>query len=175
MPFSYMGGMLDDYDSYDDDDCLDDVDADEFPPTIVYRGGRGRGHSYGRGQWAKRGSGRKGKAPQTQASISTNQAMADHWDELLVRALSTITSFLPAPYSDEAQAYDMLPHGTIPSLILMSKLPELLGTLLRNDSITDWTARSNVYSAMLGLLRRFSDCELTMEVRAFLCFTFASF
>lgn len=91
--------------------------------------------------------------------------MAAHWDEILVRALTSITTFLPAPYSDDAQGYDILPHASIPSLILMSRLPDLLGTLLRNDSVTDWTDRSEVYSAMLGLLRRFADSELTMQVR----------
>lgn len=82
----------------------------------------------------------------------------------MVRALATITSLLPDPYRDDPQIYDHLPHGSIALLLLASQLPELLGTLLRNDSVTDWTNRSDVYNSMLSLLRRMSDCELTIEV-----------
>ena len=36
-------------------------------------------------------------------------------------------------------------------------------TLLRNDSVTDWVERSETYHAMIILLRRMVDCELTVE------------
>jgi hypothetical protein len=35
--------------------------------------------------------------------------------------------------------------------------------LLRNDSVTDWVQRSDAYHAMVVLLRRMVDCELTVE------------
>jgi baculoviral IAP repeat-containing protein 6 len=58
----------------------------------------------------------------------------------------------------------MLPHASIGHLLSLSQLPELLGSLLRNDSVTDWIARSEIYEAMIALLRRMADCELTVEV-----------
>ncbi|GJE89509.1 hypothetical protein PsYK624_056110 [Phanerochaete sordida] len=116
--------------------------------------GRGRGRSRGRGRGQQA----------TTTDHSTQAALAAHWDEIIVRALKTVTSLLPAPYADEAQVYDMLPHPSITALLQMSQLPELLASLLRNDSITDWTARSDLYNAMLLLLRRMADCELTLEV-----------
>lgn len=90
--------------------------------------------------------------------------LTSHWDELIVRALSTLTSILPSPYADSAQVYDMLPHSSIGHLLSLSQLPDLLGGLLRNDSVTDWIARSDIYYAMIVLLRRMADCELTVEV-----------
>ena len=35
--------------------------------------------------------------------------------------------------------------------------------LLRNDSLTDWVEHSDAYHAMIVLLRRMVDCELTVE------------
>ncbi|KAH8094716.1 hypothetical protein BXZ70DRAFT_896654 [Cristinia sonorae] len=138
--------------------------SDDLSDPYGYSGGaHGRGRGRGRGSVAASPH-RRNVAANGQSSSFATKTLAAHWDEILVRALSTITTFLPAPYSDDAQTYDILPHNTIPPLILMSKLPELLGVLLRNDSITDWTARSEVYSAMLGLLRRFADSEVTMQV-----------
>ncbi|KAI0778812.1 hypothetical protein BD413DRAFT_660998 [Trametes elegans] len=108
-------------------------------------------------------AGGNGRGPQTDSSSNHNFATL-HFDEIIVRVLNTITSYLPSPYADGAQIYDMLPHPSIGSLLLLSQLPDLLGTLLRNDSVTDWTARIDVYYAMLALLRRLADCELTLEV-----------
>jgi baculoviral IAP repeat-containing protein 6 len=78
--------------------------------------------------------------------------------------LTTLTSILPSPYADSAEVYDMLPHPSIGQLLSLSQLPELLGSLLRNDSVTDWITRSELYYAMIALLRRMADCELTVEV-----------
>ncbi|KAL4253632.1 hypothetical protein ABKN59_003427 [Abortiporus biennis] len=118
------------------------------------RGSRGRG----------RGRGRGGYGENNNSASSGPSTMVGHFDELIVRALTTITMLLPSPYAENAQTYDMIPHGSISSLLLLSQLPEILGRLLRNDSITDWTARSDVYYAMLALLRRLADCELSIQV-----------
>ena len=136
--YGYGGG-------YDDSDDGDGIDIDL------------NGHRRTRGpKWAR------GRAASGYASNAT--ALAVHWDVILVRALTTITSLLPSPYSEDAQVYDMLPHPSIAYLLSTSQLPELLASLLRNDSITDWTARSDLYNAMLVLLRRVADCELTLQV-----------
>ncbi|KAF7307392.1 UBIQUITIN-CONJUGAT-2 domain-containing protein [Mycena indigotica] len=106
----------------------------------------------------------KNKAAAAAAAASRQNQLSDHWDELIVRAFQTLTQLLPSPYADDAQEYDLLPHSSIGDLISLSQIPELLAVLLRNDSVTDWTARSQVYYAMIALLRRMSDCELTVEV-----------
>ncbi|KAJ6486122.1 hypothetical protein C8R47DRAFT_529564 [Mycena vitilis] len=115
-----------------------------------YSGYRGRGR--GRGRGGKNGSAAK------------MVELANHWDEIVVRALQMLTSILPSPYAESAQVYDMLPNASIGHLLSLSQLPELLGSLLRNDSVTDWIARSEIYEAMIALLRRMADCELTVEV-----------
>lgn len=119
-----------------------------------------------------RGRGRRGKAAFILPADDTPQRdpLAAHFDEIIVRALHTITSYLPSPYSENAQIYDMLPHPATGTLLLLSQLPDLLGSLLRNDSVMDWIVRIDVYSAMLALLRRMADCELTLEVHlSFYC------
>jgi hypothetical protein len=95
---------------------------------------------------------------------TANEQLAIRWEEIIIRALNTLTELLPSPYAESAQAFDLLPHGSIGSLLSLSKLPELLGTLLRNDSVTDWIARGETYHAMISLLRRMADCELTVQV-----------
>ncbi|KAI0050598.1 hypothetical protein FA95DRAFT_1555521 [Auriscalpium vulgare] len=92
------------------------------------------------------------------------QNSAEHWDELVVRAFTNITTFLPDPDSENAQAFDLIPHESLRHLLSLSLLPELLGSLLRNDSVNDWVARSEIYYATLQLLRRLADCELTVGV-----------
>lgn len=113
-----------------------------------------------------RGRGRRGKAAFILPADDTPQRdpLAAHFDEIIVRALHTITNYLPSPYAENAQIYDMLPHPATGTLLLLSQLPDLLGSLLRNDSVMDWIVRIDVYSAMLALLRRMADCELTLEV-----------
>ncbi|KAI0756394.1 hypothetical protein C8Q80DRAFT_26988 [Daedaleopsis nitida] len=113
-----------------------------------------RGRTSGRGKATSVGTGEQ----------SIRDALSSHFDEIVARALNAITGYLPAPYSDDPQIYDMLPHESIDALLFLSQLPDLLGNLLRNDSITDWIARIDVYHAMLALLRRMADCELTLEV-----------
>ncbi len=121
--------------------------------------------SYSRGGGRGRGRGRgRASADASNGEPSRLDALAQHFDEIIVRALNTITGYLPAPYADNPQMYDMLPHQTIDALLSVSQLPDLLGNLLRNDSVTDWITRIDVYHAVLGLLRRMADCELTLEV-----------
>ncbi|RPD64686.1 hypothetical protein L226DRAFT_497961 [Lentinus tigrinus ALCF2SS1-7] len=131
--------------------------------------GYGPGYEYGyygrgRGRGRGRGSGRGRGANSVQSEHPVTDALTSHFDELIVRALNTVTSYLPAPYADDPKIYDMLPHDSIDALLSLSQLSDLLGNLLRNDSVTDWITRIEVYHAMLALLRRMADCELTLEV-----------
>ena len=127
-------------------------------------------HSYGAydglpmgGRSGQRGRGRSHGRTSTQSSANNIHS----FDNIVAHAFKTITDFLPAPYADSPQIYDLLPHPSLDALLSLSQLPDLLGNLLRNDSITDWIARIDVYHAMLGLLRRLADCELTLEVLLF--------
>lgn len=123
--------------------------------AFSFYGGRGRGRSRGRGT---RNQDKSGKTAFPLESLALDS------DRLVVHALQTITHFLPAPYDDNPQIYDMLPHHSLDALLSLSQLPDLLGSLLRNDSVTDWIKRMDVYHTMLALLRRMADCELTLEV-----------
>ncbi|KAL7285064.1 hypothetical protein ACG7TL_000155 [Trametes sanguinea] len=98
--------------------------------------------------------------------VTTAVGVADGDGDALAKMTFPLRTMHPTVVltRDDAQMYDMLPHPSIGSLLLASQLPDLLGTLLRNDSVTDWIARSDVYHAMLALLRRMADCELTLEV-----------
>ncbi|KAI0931610.1 hypothetical protein AcW2_000464 [Taiwanofungus camphoratus] len=131
-------------------------------------GSGGTGYSMGTVYDRFPGRGRGGERVKSRVPPSSRASRLDelaaHGDQITVRALMTITHFLPAPYSDSPQIYDMLPHASIADLLSLSQLPDLLGCLLRNDSVTDWIGRINVYHAMLALLRRMADCELTIEV-----------
>ena len=120
------------------------------------------GNGYGRG--GRHGWGRGNSAVAESRKTSRADELAAHWEEIIVRALNTLTALLPSPYADSAKVYDILPHVSIEPLLSLSKLPELLGTLLRNDSVTDWIARSETYHAMIALLRRMADCELSVQV-----------
>ncbi|KAF8665441.1 hypothetical protein AX16_000460 [Volvariella volvacea WC 439] len=118
------------------------------------------GVGYGKG--SSGGSYRGGRTGN--AGSSRRKRLDDHWDDTLVAAFTTISSLLPSPCAENASVYDMLPHPSIGSLLLVSHLPGLLVTLLRNDSVTDWIAREPLYQSMLDLLRRLSDHELTVSV-----------
>lgn len=134
-----------------------------YGTSTQYSPSYGFGHGSGRG----RGRGRGGAQPSMEdVHTSVGITLAKHMDEIIVRAFSTITMILPAPYAESPQEYDMLPHPSTTALLQLSQLPELLASLLRNDSVTDWISRSDVYNAMLALLRRMADCELTLEVRS---------
>lgn len=100
---------------------------------------------------------------QTTSGHGKERTKPTSWETAVVRALQLLVELLPAPYSDTAQVYDMLPHATIGHLLSLSQLPALLASLLRNDSVTDWIARKETYNVMLSLLRRMADCELTVR------------
>ena len=104
--------------------------------------------------------GSKYKAPATKSNADD---VASRWDKMVVHALATLTELLPAPYTDNPHAYDILPHASIGHLLSLSQLPVLLADLLRNDSVTDWISRKETYNAMLSLLRRMADNELTIQ------------
>ncbi|THV06598.1 hypothetical protein K435DRAFT_711464 [Dendrothele bispora CBS 962.96] len=129
----------------------------------------GTSHSaYGYGSGRGRGRGRGGKqqfeSREDYFEDKRLKELASHFEELINRALRIVTALLPAPYSETAQIYDMLPHPSIGSLLSLSKIPDLLSQLLCNDSVTDWAQRSSTYNLMLALLRRMADCELTVQV-----------
>ncbi|KAF8807941.1 hypothetical protein BYT27DRAFT_7242326 [Phlegmacium glaucopus] len=97
------------------------------------------------------------------ATTDKPNASASRWEKMAVHALATLTELLPAPYTDNPQVYDMLPHASIGHLLSLSQIPVLLADLLRNDSVIDWISRKEIYNAMLSLLRRMADSELTIQ------------
>ncbi len=133
------------------------------PVSSVGPGGTGYGqgrehhvHTHNGSRGGTNESKRKGKGQTTDTE--------SQWDETVVTMLHLITKLLPEPYAQIPQTFDLLPHASIGQLLIMSQVPDLLAGLLRNDSISDWTARSATYHAMLALLRRMGDCELTIRV-----------
>ncbi|KAJ2923057.1 hypothetical protein H1R20_g14039, partial [Candolleomyces eurysporus] len=110
----------------------------------------------GRGAPRRQASRRKEKEEAT-----TGEATAD---QKTISAFQLLIELLPAPYSDQPAVYDLLPHPALGALILTSFVPTVLNQLLRNDSVVDWIARSSVYHAMLTLLKRMADCELTIPI-----------
>ncbi|GAA6009174.1 hypothetical protein JCM11491_005781 [Sporobolomyces phaffii] len=82
-------------------------------------------------------------------------------DELYLSALTVVSSLLPRPNSPTAAIYDYLPHPTFAPLVELSTLPDLLASLLRNDSVPEWHKRSPVYFAMLGVLEGLGQSEAT--------------
>jgi hypothetical protein len=127
--------------------------------NTVGPGGTGYGTDGGYG-YAAAGRGSKSKEPATKSKADD---VASRWDKIVVYALATLTELLPAPYTDDPQVYDILPHASIGHLLSLSQLPVLLADLLRNDSVTDWISRKETYNAMLSLLRRMADNELTIQ------------
>ncbi|KAJ3789983.1 hypothetical protein GGU10DRAFT_304042 [Lentinula aff. detonsa] len=124
-------------------------------------GGYGAGSKYGLGK-LRGAAAEAGREAYREAT--RNKELAAYWEVLATRAMHMIAALLPSPYSESPQVYDLLPHPSIGLLLSSSKLPDLLGDLLRNDSVTDWIARSDVYYAMLALLKRMADSELTVSV-----------
>ena len=117
------------------------------------------GTGYGTDMYpVSRGSKYKASATKDEAN-----GVALRWEKVVVHALATLTELLPAPYTDNPQIYDILPHVSIAYLLSLSQLPVLLADLLRNDSVTDWISRKETYNAMLSLLRRMADSELTIQ------------
>ena len=86
-------------------------------------------------------------------------------DRLLTVALSLLASLLPHPDSPDALGFDFMPSPTLTPLLLLSTLPEILSDLLRNDSVPDWAARSDLYFAMLAAVA--AICEESGTVAVF--------
>lgn len=115
------------------------------------------GTGYGTGETGN--SNGSGPSAATPKSIVAQQ---EKGDVVLTQALRTTTHFLPDPYSKEPQVYDLLPHASIGALFGLSYLQDTLASLLRNDSVADWANRAETYEAMIALLGRLVDCELTI-------------
>jgi baculoviral IAP repeat-containing protein 6 len=92
-----------------------------------------------------------------------NTQASSTWANAINHSLKVLIDLLPAPYCDSPRTFDMLPHPSIGHLISLSQMPNVLGSLLRNDSVTDWISRKETYNTMLSLLRRMADCELTIR------------
>ena len=85
-------------------------------------------------------------------------------DDVLTWVFRALMVYLPNPDADSPAPFDFVPHPSICALLQLSYLPETLGALLRNDSVTDWIVRRETYQTMLRLLRRLADCELTIRL-----------
>lgn len=95
--------------------------------------------------------------------LKASQPASSTWEDTILQSLKTLIDLLPAPYCDNPKSFDLLPHPSIGHLISLSQLPIVLASLLRNDSVTDWISRKDIYNAMLSLLRRMADSELTIR------------
>ncbi|GAA6007783.1 uncharacterized protein JCM10292_005433 [Rhodotorula paludigena] len=102
------------------------------------------------------------KAAADAASASTSRA--DSLDLQYTRALSLLSSALPAPDAPTAQLYDFLPSPALTPLLQLSTLPDVLALLLRNDSVPEWQRRSAVYFAMLDVMQALGAGEGTLGV-----------
>ncbi|KAJ2918356.1 hypothetical protein MD484_g2061, partial [Candolleomyces efflorescens] len=125
-------------------------------PVFHTNGGASPKH-LGRGASRRGPSRRKEKQEATETGEVTT-------DQRIINAFQLLTELLPACYSDQPAVYDLLPHPAVGALILTSYVPTVLAQLLRNDSVVDWIARSSLYHAMLTLLKRMADCELTIPI-----------
>jgi hypothetical protein len=98
------------------------------------------------------------------ANVPKDQAKDAAADKVFTTALETISALLPHPDRDDANVYDFLPHPSLPYLLITSTFVDLLTDLLRNDSVADWTARSELYFAVLSTLEALGESESTLEV-----------
>ena len=96
--------------------------------------------------------------------ISAEAARDAAQDRIHLAALRIVASLLPQPDRPTASVrmYEFLPHASLAALIELSTLPDLLATLLRNDSVPEWQRRSDVYFAMLDVLGLLGGCEATL-------------
>ncbi|KAF4604796.1 hypothetical protein EYR40_003578 [Pleurotus pulmonarius] len=95
--------------------------------------------------------------------VNSSEDHTAHSDYITCCALETLVKLLPAPYSPDPQTYDFLPHPSLGPLLALSQLTEVLSSLLRNDSISDWGNRSGTYQTVLSFLRRMADSEVTLR------------
>ena len=109
--------------------------------------------------WAGRSTGTS-----STSKHSVSKGTAKDWDKVVIDLFNVLADLLPTPSSESPREYDLVQHPSLRSLLSLSKLPDILASLLRNDSVTDWNARSEVYHAMLRFLRRMAECEPTLQV-----------
>lgn len=107
----------------------------------------------------------KAKAPVAPvAVVAPSHAKDLAEDKLFQAALSLITQLLPHPDAADAGVYDYLPHASLAPLLALSTVQDLLATLLRNDSVGEWTRRSELYFSVLALLTALSESESILGV-----------
>lgn len=82
------------------------------PGGTGYGTGKNYGNHNARPSGSKRRKRNDGKA-EVVAHVSS-------WDAMLVAAITTVTEFLPAPYTEHAQAYDLLPNPCLGHLLSLS-------------------------------------------------------
>ena len=104
----------------------------------------------------------RAKGPMTGSDVAVDRTR--DLEDVSTWAFHALAIYLPNPYADSPAPFDFVPHPSIGTLLQLSSLPEILGALLRNDSVTDWISRGETYQAMLRLLRRLADCELTITL-----------
>lgn len=87
-------------------------------------------------------------------------------DLTFLSAIIIITSILTKPddTSETVNEFDYFLHPCLISLLQCSTLPELLTELVRNDSISEWAARKDLYFAFLSLIKVFEGSESTLEL-----------
>ncbi|GAA5993591.1 hypothetical protein JCM10908_000129 [Rhodotorula pacifica] len=109
------------------------------------------------------GSGDQGRGKKAPQTITVEAARDAAQDRIYLCALQILSSLLPQPDSPSPRMYDFLPHPSLSSLIELSTLPDLLATLLRNDSVPEWQRRSDLYFGMLEVLGLLGGCEATLQ------------
>ena len=107
----------------------------------------------------------RGLAPAAAPFISKDADKHKEQDRLITIALNLLANLLPHPDSPDALGLDFMPSATLTPLLLLSTLPEILSDLCRNDSVTDWAQRSDLYFAMLRVLA--AICEEAGTVAVF--------
>lgn len=103
---------------------------------------------------------RKPGQPPVAAPYENKKDVAE--DKLFTVALKSLTQLLPRPNADDAGVFDYLPHETLGALLSTSTLGDLLSNFLRNDSTSDWTRRSHVYSASIDVISLLAGSEATL-------------
>ncbi|GAA5917479.1 hypothetical protein JCM6882_004895 [Rhodosporidiobolus microsporus] len=161
------GYALDDDDMYGYDSEEADYDAWEDKLAAEGHDGEMDGEEdpyAGFAEWrAARKAEREKNKPKPAPEAEKPPSHDDKQDKLYLRFLTLLRPLLPSPDAPTAQIYDFLPHPTFAALLSLSTLPDLLATLLRNDSVVEWQRRSDVYFAMLGVLEALGGSEATLE------------
>lgn len=127
------------------------------------RGGTGysTGINYGTTIHSHNSGGGRGSIPVTNRRTDLEIQVKE---EELACALETVSCLLPNPYAPDPRPYDFVPHPSVLPLLLTSYFPEVIESLLRNDSVSDWGTRDKTYQNMLFLIRRMADSEVSARV-----------